>query len=249
MKSTGPSFDCTTIQMDHACTRVDVRHGRAAPGCLNRSRRYKIPFWDTFLLSISKESVGCAFIWVLSGPTIPGKCSEEFNKASCLVFFPLEIYSSMAPGLVTPGVPSSMLPGHVKSALYLRDGCRRFCGNRLPNRGARPGNAPSPIRPSLASQNVAVRAAASVGAPAQDEGVYVSIDNAQDSDFTVVTISGFNRPGLLTSISGTFRDLGLDVGKVGLHTMNILLSHGLSAAWNFCILGRSICSLSHRYCC
>ncbi|CAL8466863.1 g6399 [Coccomyxa elongata] len=47
----------------------------------------------------------------------------------------------------------------------------------------------------------------------KDEGVLVSIDNAQDDTFTVVTISGYNRPGLLTSISGTFRDLGLDVGK------------------------------------
>lgn len=46
--------------------------------------------------------------------------------------------------------------------------------------------------------------------------MYVSIDNTQDGTFTVVTISGYNKPGLLTSISGTFRDLGLDVGKVSL---------------------------------
>lgn len=42
----------------------------------------------------------------------------------------------------------------------------------------------------------------------------VSLDNSSDPSFTVVTIEGDSKPGLLTSLSGTFRDLGLDVGKV-----------------------------------
>ena len=40
------------------------------------------------------------------------------------------------------------------------------------------------------------------------------IDNNQDSAYTVVTVEGYNRPGLLSSLSAAFRDLGLDVGKV-----------------------------------
>lgn len=40
------------------------------------------------------------------------------------------------------------------------------------------------------------------------------IDNGQDSTYTVVTVEGYNRPGLLSSLSAAFRDLGLDVGKV-----------------------------------
>lgn len=47
----------------------------------------------------------------------------------------------------------------------------------------------------------------------QKEEVSVVIDNAQDSAYTVVTIEGYNRPGLLSSLSAAFRDLGLDVGK------------------------------------
>ena len=130
--------------------------------------------------------------------------------------------SSMAPGVVMPGAQGSMLLGRLSLAQHLRGACRRFSGSLLPAGGARPCNASSPIRPSFTSQSVSVRAAASVEAPAQDAGVFVSIDNAQDSVFTVVTISGYNRPGLLTSISGTFRDLGLDVGKVILHSAALI---------------------------
>ena len=126
------------------------------------------------------------------------------------------MHSSMAPGVVTPGAQGSVLLGRLNLAQHLKSASRRFSGSLLPAGSARQCNASSPIRPGITSQNVSVRAAASVEAPTQDAGVYVSIDNAQDSVFTVVTISGFNRPGLLTSISGTFRDLGLDVGKVRL---------------------------------
>ena len=55
---------------------------------------------------------------------------------------------------------------------------------------------------------------AEVDAPSQKQDVSVSIDNAGNSSYTVVVVEGYNRPGLLTSLSGAFRDLGLDVGKV-----------------------------------
>jgi glycine cleavage system regulatory protein len=44
------------------------------------------------------------------------------------------------------------------------------------------------------------------------EGVSVSIDNSQ-ADATVISVEGYNRPGLLTALTATFRDLGLDVTK------------------------------------
>ena len=53
--------------------------------------------------------------------------------------------------------------------------------------------------------------------PAKTEDVSVVIDNNQDSTYTVVTVEGYNRPGLLSSLSAAFRDLGLDVGKVCPH--------------------------------
>ncbi len=55
---------------------------------------------------------------------------------------------------------------------------------------------------------------AEVESPRRGGSASVSIDNKRDSTFTVVSIEGYSKPGLLTSLSGTFRDLGLDVGKV-----------------------------------
>jgi len=122
----------------------------------------------------------------------------------------------MAPSVATPGLCSSVLSSHVNAASHLRCAGHRFCSTHPSSVFSRRCNAPSPTRPTSFNRNVIIRAAASVEAPAQDADVYVSIDNTQDSTFTVVTISGYNKPGLLTSISGTFRDLGLDVGKVSL---------------------------------
>lgn len=121
--------------------------------------------------------------------------------------------TSMASGVATPSAFSA-LTARAPLKLPLTNGCNRIHSKSSLNGLARPCNATSPIRLGSTCRTVSVRAAASVEAPAQDEGVLVSIDNAQDDTFTVVTISGYNRPGLLTSISGTFRDLGLDVGKV-----------------------------------
>ena len=69
-------------------------------------------------------------------------------------------------------------------------------------------------RQSARRSTMEVRAVAEVEAPRREGSVSVIIDNKSDSTFTVVSIQGYSKPGLLTSLSGTFRDLGLDVGKV-----------------------------------
>lgn len=43
--------------------------------------------------------------------------------------------------------------------------------------------------------------------------VSVSVDNDADPTFTVISIDGESKPGLLPAITAAFRDLGLDVGK------------------------------------
>lgn len=45
----------------------------------------------------------------------------------------------------------------------------------------------------------------------------VSIDN-DSSDYTVVKVTGQNHPGLLTAVTGLFRDLGMDVLKADVST-------------------------------
>lgn len=45
----------------------------------------------------------------------------------------------------------------------------------------------------------------------------VSIDN-ESSEYTVVTVTGKNHPGLLTAVTGLFRDLGMDVLKADVST-------------------------------
>lgn len=44
--------------------------------------------------------------------------------------------------------------------------------------------------------------------------VTIKIDNEESAVYTTVTVSGPNRPGLLTALSGCFKDLALDVRKV-----------------------------------
>ncbi|CAI5523472.1 unnamed protein product, partial [Closterium sp. Naga37s-1] len=48
--------------------------------------------------------------------------------------------------------------------------------------------------------------------PAPGEPV-VSVDNETSENYTIITVSAPNRPGLLQLLTLTFRDLGLDVGK------------------------------------
>ena len=75
----------------------------------------------------------------------------------------------------------------------------------------------SPRRNAVRSA-LRVRAVAEVDAPKRGGAASVSIDNSSDPKFTVVSIKGYSKPGLLTSLTGTFRDLGLDVSKVSAST-------------------------------
>ncbi|GLI61446.1 hypothetical protein VaNZ11_003810 [Volvox africanus] len=49
--------------------------------------------------------------------------------------------------------------------------------------------------------------------PAAQGVVEVYVDNSSDANYTVITVQAANKPGLLTSITALFRDLGVDVGK------------------------------------
>lgn len=112
------------------------------------------------------------------------------------------------------GSLSSRWMNRVCSLTLHSSGSSLACGAGTSTLTSRPIKSQSPS-PKSARLGLQVRAVAEIEAPTPKSEVSVLIDNAQDSNFTVVTIAGYNRPGLLTSISGTFRDLGLDVGKVG----------------------------------
>ena len=77
--------------------------------------------------------------------------------------------------------------------------------------------APRASRPAGVARHAGmplVRAVAEAERPTQaSEGASVSIDNSQPGA-TVISVEGYNRPGLLTALTATFRDLGLDVSKV-----------------------------------
>lgn len=49
--------------------------------------------------------------------------------------------------------------------------------------------------------------------PGADQSIVVTVDNDADPAFTKVVLSAPNRPGLLTAVTSTFRDLNLDVAK------------------------------------
>jgi UTP:GlnB (protein PII) uridylyltransferase len=51
--------------------------------------------------------------------------------------------------------------------------------------------------------------------PHQEEAV-IKIDNDETAEYTAVTVTGPNRPGLLTALSSCFKDLALEVRKVRL---------------------------------
>jgi hypothetical protein len=114
-----------------------------------------------------------------------------------------------------PGLHPNPFTGRLCPLISLNSGSNRFCGFRLPYVWSSLANSPSPKVVS-SRQRLKIAAVAEVGAAPSKKEVSVIIDNSQDSNFTVVTIEGYNRPGLLTSISGTFRDLGLDVAKVSM---------------------------------
>lgn len=54
--------------------------------------------------------------------------------------------------------------------------------------------------------------------------VSVSIDNDTSTEYTIVTVQGANKAGLLMSVSGLFRDLGIDVTKAQVETTNGLVN-------------------------
>lgn len=103
------------------------------------------------------------------------------------------------------------------------------CVNRCEQRTllSRPGLA-SLTRPQIArprncsltnvqrgTRSFEIRAVAEVEktSSSKSDDVTVTIDNKSDPKFTIVTIEASNHPGLLTAVTGTFLNLGLDVGK------------------------------------
>ena len=124
------------------------------------------------------------------------------------------------------GVPKT--PHKVTQA---NPGSKRISGAGVGSAAFRPCTVSRPRQ--AARQTARIRAVAEVDAPAQEEDVSVSIDNAEDSSYTVVKVEGYNRPGLLTSLSGAFRDLGLDVGKARRRFL-WLYSHAYGLACRAC---------------
>lgn len=106
--------------------------------------------------------------------------------------------------------------------LSVQNSCRRLCGSGLTSLRWTKCNAWSPRQ---SRQSASIKAVAEVEKPAKTEEVSVVIDNNQDSAYTVVTVEGYNRPGLLSSLSAAFRDLGLDVGKVCIFLHLMALHH------------------------
>ncbi|GAQ88375.1 glycogen phosphorylase [Klebsormidium nitens] len=92
-----------------------------------------------------------------------------------------------------------------------------------------PGNSPIEFRKSLIQALTHCRAPVRTlkrGTPIQairlpsldaqkqeDKFAEVSVDNACDDQYTVITVRASNRPGLLQTVTSTFRDLGLEVAK------------------------------------
>ncbi|GIL74061.1 hypothetical protein Vretimale_4977 [Volvox reticuliferus] len=73
-----------------------------------------------------------------------------------------------------------------------------------------------PARRTVSGQARSIPAPPRVAAPespAAQGVVEVYVDNSSDANYTVITVQAANKPGLLTSITALFRDLGVDVGK------------------------------------
>lgn len=49
--------------------------------------------------------------------------------------------------------------------------------------------------------------------PGPGTEIIVKIDNTENETYTVITVEAENKPGLLTAMTATFRDLGIDVAK------------------------------------
>ncbi len=110
------------------------------------------------------------------------------------------------------------MAGALPSCLHTGLMGARAPGPRIRPQQARLQRALGPLRarrqaPRPPAAMPAVRAVAEAErASSAPEGVSVSIDNSQ-ANATVISVEGYNRPGLLTALTATFRDLGLDVNK------------------------------------
>ena len=81
-----------------------------------------------------------------------------------------------------------------------------------------PARRQDPHAQPLASRRGAlpIRAAAKTDKSSGTGGSHltsVAVDNSSDAAYTLITLQGANRPGLLASLTSTFTDLGLDVMK------------------------------------
>ena len=81
---------------------------------------------------------------------------------------------------------------------------------------ARPSRPSAPVlsrRPGAPSPRGRAPPPFAVSRPSPPAAPVVTIDN-DESDTTIVRVTGASRPGLLTALTAAFRDLGLDVRKV-----------------------------------
>jgi hypothetical protein len=95
-------------------------------------------------------------------------------------------------------------------------GIKRHLGAPLARTVAPKRITPLPCR-AVARRAARISAVAEATPPSSDVvapgDVRISISNEEDASYTVITVNADNRPGLLTSMTAAFRDLGLDVGK------------------------------------
>ena len=80
---------------------------------------------------------------------------------------------------------------------------------------ARPNHPQRGRRLQVAPRAVAEKLSGSTG---EDPAFDIGIDNDADESATVISVTGLNRPGLLSALTAAFRDLNLEVVKVGNNT-------------------------------
>eukprot|EP00850_Spirogloea_muscicola_P017799 SM000156S02155 [mRNA] locus=s156:289152:295738:+ [translate_table: standard] len=105
--------------------------------------------------------------------------------------------------------PSSSARGGATGAALPRSSFLRGSNERLIAASAAAAHGATPRRRCLQ----AVRATLDVLPSPQVLPATVDVDNDSDDGYTIITVTAGNRPGLLQTITATFRDLGLDIGK------------------------------------
>ena len=104
---------------------------------------------------------------------------------------------------------SCFAPGTVSraSAITLRRPSIVCCSlSRVLSKRAARGN-------RTAVQRLKIKAVAEAEAPTKADAVIVSVDNKASEKYTVIKIGAPSKPGMLSTLTATFRDLGLDVIK------------------------------------